>query len=285
MSEKRSVKVLIADDNREFCELLSSFIGQKEGLEIVGVANNGIEAIEMIHEHRPDLVVLDIIMPQLDGIGVLENLAGAGKKPKVIMLTVFGQESVIRRSVELGADYFILKPVDFNMLVDRIRQLSDEVSLQHYVHENKKRNLDTDVTNIIHEIGIPVHVKGYHYLREAIIMAHNDTSLLGALTKELYPKIADKFKTTPSKVERAIRNAIQLACDKGNLEMIYNIFGYTMNTDRDKLTNGQFISAIADKLILEKKASETYSRDGNLSSTPSAVPTWPADLHRSKPTN
>jgi len=273
MSEKRSVTVLIADDNREFCELLSGFISQQDGLEVVGAANSGTQAIKMIREHSPDIVVLDIIMPHLDGIGVLENLAGAVNRPKVIIITAFGQESVIRRSVELGADYFIVKPFDFNMLVDRIRQLSGEVSLQHYVHETNKRNLDPDVTNIIHEIGIPVHVKGYHFLREAIIMAYNDTSLLGALTKELYPKIAVKFKTTPSKVERAIRNAIQLACEKGNLEMIYNIFGYTMNADRDKLTNGQFISALADRLIMEEKTIETWGQNGNSSSTMSGVPT------------
>jgi len=251
MSEKRNIKILLADDNKEFCELLSSFISQQDGLEVVGVANDGLQAIAMIREYSPDVVILDNIMPQLDGIGVLEYLAGAGNRPKVIMLTAFGQESVTRRSVELGADYFILKPFDFNILVDRIRQLSGGVSPHNYVHNTIKRNLDTDVTNIIHEIGIPVHVKGYQYLREAIIMAYNDISLLKSLTKELYPKIAEKFKTTPSRVERAIRNAIQLACDRGNLKMINNIFGHPMNTNRGKPTNSQFISAITERLIME----------------------------------
>ncbi|OPY59546.1 MAG: Stage 0 sporulation protein A [Pelotomaculum sp. PtaU1.Bin035] len=265
MLKKIRVKVLIADDNREFCELLGSFINQQDGLEVVGIANDGLQAIAMTHEYSPDVLVLDIIMPQLDGIGVLEHLAGTFKKPKVIIITAFGQESITKRSVELGADYFILKPFDFNMLVDRIRQLANEVSLHHYVHNTTiRRNLDIDVTNILHGIGIPVHVKGYHYLREAIIRAYNDPSLLGALTKELYPKIAEKYKTKPTKVERAIRNAIQLACDRGNHGIISNIFGYTMNTDRDKPTNSQFISVIVDRLILEAKASEIHGLSGNL---------------------
>jgi len=253
MLEKRSVKVLIADDNTEFRNLLGSFIDQQEGLEVVGMAKNGIQAIEMIHNYSPDVVVLDIIMPQLDGIGVLENLAGAGKKPKIIMLTAFGQESVTRRSVELGADYFILKPFDFNLLVDRICQLASEVSTHQYVQKTKTRDLNTDITNIMHEMGVPPHVRGYHYLREAILMVYNDISLLGALTIELYPAIADNFKTTPSKVERAIRHAIKLACDRGNIKMINKYFGYTMNIDRGKPTNGQFISTIADRLILQEK--------------------------------
>lgn len=276
---KRGIKVLIADDNREFCELLSTFIGQQNGLEIVGVANNGLQAIEFIREYSPDVVVLDIIMPQLDGIGVLENLTGASKRPKVIMLTAFGQESITRRSVELGADYFMLKPFDFNLLINRIRQLASEVSMHQYVQKTKKRDLDTDVTNVMHEMGIPAHVKGYHYLRYAVIMAYNNTSLIGALTKELYPIVAKRFNATPSKVERAIRHAIQLACDRGNVKMIHNIFGYTMNIDRGKPTNGQFISVIADRLIMEEKSNDANTYNENLSSRLSAVPTWQAGLH------
>ncbi|MDF9410062.1 sporulation transcription factor Spo0A [Pelotomaculum isophthalicicum JI] len=276
---KSGIKVLIADDNREFCELLSSFIEQQNGLEIVGVAHNGLQAIEFIREYSPDVVVLDIIMPQLDGIGVLENLAGIGKRPKVIMLTAFGQESITRRSVDLGADYFILKPFDFNLLVNHIRQLANEFSMHQYVQQTKKRDLDTDVTNVMHEMGIPAHVKGYHYLREAVIMAYNNTSLVGALTKELYPMVAKRFNTTPSKVERAIRHAIQLACDRGNVKMIHNVFGYTMNIERGKPTNGQFISVIADKLIMEEKASGADIYNENLSSRLSVGPILQAGLH------
>ncbi|MCG9968209.1 sporulation transcription factor Spo0A [Pelotomaculum terephthalicicum JT] len=267
MLEKKSIKVLIADDNREFCELLSSFIGKQDGLEIAGLANNGLQAIEMIHKHSPDVVVLDIIMPQLDGIGVLESLAGAGNKPKVIMLTAFGQDSITCRALELGADYFIIKPFDLSLLVERIRQLSSKVTLYQYEQKPKTRDLGTNITNIMHEMGIPAHVKGYHYLREAIIMAYHNTSLLGALTKELYPTIAEKFKSTPSKVERAIRTSIQLACDRGNIEMIRKTFRYTMNIDRGKPTNGQFISVIADRLITEEKAAKNHAHDQALSST------------------
>jgi len=251
MLENKSIKVLIADDNREFCEVIGSFISQQDGLELVGAADNGLQAVELIREYSPDVVVLDIIMPQLDGIGVLENFADNSQKPKFIMLTAFVLESVTRRAVELGADYFMLKPFDFNLLVDRIRQLTGEVNPHQYIQKTKTRDLNTDVTNIMHEMGIPAHVRGYHYLRKAIIMAQNNTSLLSALTKELYPMVAKEFNTTPSKVERAIRHAIQLTCDKGNVEMLHDIFGHTMNINRGKLTNGQFMSTITDRLKME----------------------------------
>lgn len=255
MLENKEIKVLIVDDNKDFCEQLNSFIGGHDQLEVVGIANNGLQAIGLIHEHNPDILILDIIMPQLDGIGVLEHLAGFNEKPKVIMLTVFGQESVTRRALELGADYFILKPCDFELLVERIHELCGGGGGERkpFVQPkiNKTRDLDTDITNMMHEMGVPAHVKGYHYLREAIIASYKDTQLLGALTKKLYPVIAESFDTTPSKVERAIRNAIQLACKRGNFDLIRSVCQYTMNLERGKPTNGQFISVVVDRLIME----------------------------------
>lgn len=254
---KKSIRLLIADDNRDFCELLKEFFTQQEDLNLVGIAYNGLEALQMIKETNPDVVVLDIIMPHLDGIGVLEKLVngGSGSKPRIIMLTAFGQESVTQKAVELGADYYILKPFDFNVLATRIRQLADGVNVSQYITPSKPKNLDVSVTNIIHEMGVPAHIKGYLYLREAILMVIGEVGLLGAVTKELYPMIAQKFQTTPSRVERAIRHAIELAWDRGNVEMMAKFFGYTINLERGKPTNSEFIAMVADKLRIEQKVS------------------------------
>ena len=254
---RKAIKVLIADDNREFCELLKEFINQQDDFVLVGIANNGLEALEIINQQSPDVMVLDVIMPHLDGIGVLEKICtgAVGHKPKVIMLTAFGQESVTARAVELGADYYILKPFDFAVLANRIRQLADGVTVGQYISVSKPRNLDVAVTNIIHEMGVPAHIKGYHYLREAILCVINEVNLLGAVTKELYPMIAQKYQTTPSRVERAIRHAIELAWDRGNIEMMTKFFGYTINLERGKPTNSEFIAMVADKLRIESKVS------------------------------
>jgi two-component system response regulator (stage 0 sporulation protein A) len=254
---RRPIGLLIADDNREFCELLKDFINQQEDLHLIGIAYNGLEALEMIRQSSPDVVVLDIIMPHLDGIGVLEKMAAVnlGMKPRFIMLTAFGQENVTQKAVELGADYYILKPFDFNVLASRIRQLADGVNVAQYIAPVKPKNLDVAVTNIIHEMGVPAHIKGYHYLRDAILMVINEVNLLGAVTKELYPSIAMKFQTTPSRVERAIRHAIELAWDRGNVEMMTEFFGYTINLERGKPTNSEFIAMVADKLRIEAKVS------------------------------
>ncbi|MFZ5899602.1 MAG: sporulation transcription factor Spo0A [Bacillota bacterium] len=250
-------RILIADDNRDFCETLKEFLQQQDGFELVGVAFNGMEALDMIEQEKPDVVILDIIMPHLDGIGVLEKLASGlvSHRPKIIMLTAFGQENITQRAVELGADYYVLKPFDFAVLGTRIRQLADGVKVQPYVSAVKERNLDVAVTNIIHEMGVPAHIKGYHYLRDAILMVINEINLLGAVTKELYPMIAQKYHTTPSRVERAIRHAIELAWDRGNVEMMNKFFGYTINLERGKPTNSEFIAMIADKLRIEAKVS------------------------------
>lgn len=257
---KEPIKILIADDNREFCEILKEFISQQEDFILSGIAYNGLETIEGIEKYRPDIVILDIIMPHLDGIGVLEkmSLGMLSHRPKVLLLTAFGQESITQRAVELGADYYILKPFDFSVLGTRIRQLAEGVNVSQYIGNSKgkqPRNLNVAVTNIIHEMGVPAHIKGYHYLRDAILMVIEEVNLLGAVTKELYPMIAQKYKTTPSRVERAIRHAIELAWDRGNVDMMNKFFGYTINLDRGKPTNSEFIAMIADKLRIETKVS------------------------------
>jgi two-component system, response regulator, stage 0 sporulation protein A len=260
--ENTLIKVLIADDNREFCQLLTEYIEKQPDMTLVGTAFNGSEVVDMIPVKNPDVIILDIIMPHLDGIGVLERMASMrlANRPKVIMLTAFGQESITQKVVELGADYYVLKPFDLDTLVDRIRQLHGNPNTRTFLPvsasaNGKPKSLNVEVTNIIHEIGVPAHIKGYQYLREAIMLVVNDMDLLGAVTKELYPSIAERFNSTPSRVERAIRHAIEVAWTRGNMELINTMFGYTVNTERGKPTNSEFIAMVADKLRMQSRVS------------------------------
>jgi two-component system response regulator (stage 0 sporulation protein A) len=265
-----SLKVLIADDNREFTELLRDYVASQSDMEVCGIAHNGTEVVELVRDRQPDIVVLDIIMPVLDGIGALERLLETqGRLPRVILLTAFGQETVTRRAMELGVSYFILKPFDMPVLVERIRQvamdtpaISQAAATTAVPHPPmvaaqgpSKKNLESAITQIIHEIGVPAHIKGYHYLREAIGIVFNDVEILGSITKTLYPRIAERFKTTPSRVERAIRHSIEVAWGRGNVEAIRAVFGYTVSASKTKPTNSEFIAMIADKLRMEHKVS------------------------------
>lgn len=253
---RETIKVAIADDNREFVGIVQEYLTQQVDFQLVGIAYNGEQILSIIEEKNPDVVILDIIMPHLDGIGVLERLnALSAKRPKVIMLTAFGQESITQRVVELGADYYILKPFNMDVLASRIRQLATTITAQRPVVAQaiKARPVDVEVTNIIREIGIPAHIKGYQYLRDAIMMIITEIDLLGAVTKVLYPMIAEKYATTPSRVERAIRHAIEVAWSRGNMDMINRLFGYTVKLEKGKPTNSEFMAMIADKLRLEMR--------------------------------
>ncbi|MCR4442247.1 MAG: sporulation transcription factor Spo0A [Peptococcaceae bacterium] len=262
----KSVKVLIADDNRDFVEILREYFEKQEDMTVVGTAYNGQETLDMINLKVPDVVVLDIIMPHLDGIGVLERLARMElvNRPKIVMLTALGQENMTQRAVELGADYYVIKPFDLETLGNRVRQLALGINPNRpnspapsstYQPPARSRSMDLEVTNIIHQMGVPAHIKGYQYLRDAILMVISEVNLLGAVTKELYPMIAEKYQTTPSRVERAIRHAIELAWDRGNVEMMNKFFGYTINIQRGKPTNSEFIAMVADKLRIGTKVS------------------------------
>lgn len=268
--ELQKIEVLLADDNREFTNLLGEYISDQQDMVVSGIAYNGEEVLNMIEESgkAPDVLILDIIMPHLDGLGVLERLRdmNLSPQPKVIMLTAFGQENITQRAVQLGASYYILKPFDMEVLASRIRQLVGSPSnissstpfssmKSNVVPMGKGKNLDANITSIIHEIGVPAHIKGYQYLREAITMVYNNIEILGAITKTLYPAIAEKFKTTPSRVERAIRHAIEVAWTRGNIDSISHLFGYTINISKSKPTNSEFIAMVADKLRIEHKVS------------------------------
>ncbi|MEH7224837.1 sporulation transcription factor Spo0A [Bacillus sp. JJ1566] len=263
----KKIKVCVVDDNRELVNLLDEYLSSQDDIEVLGVAFNGQDCLNMLQDKQPDVLVLDIIMPHLDGLAVLEKLRELNleKQPNVIMLTAFGQEDVTKKAVDLGAAYFILKPFDMENLASRIRQVSGKASpvikrnpsssVVRTQQENSPRNLDASITSIIHEIGVPAHIKGYLYLREAISMVYNDIELLGSITKVLYPDIAKKFNTTASRVERAIRHAIEVAWSRGNIDSISNLFGYTVSMSKAKPTNSEFIAMVADKLRLEHKAS------------------------------
>lgn len=272
---KEKLSILIADDNQEFSYTLSSYINSQEDMEVVAVAKDGNEAVEMITNIMPDIAILDVIMPHLDGLGVLEkiNMTKIDKKPVCIMLSAVGQDKITQKAITAGADYYIVKPFDIEVLIQRIREIKffkpnqtgsgsafiTREPRQKYIElsENeakREENLEALVTNIIHEVGVPAHIKGYQYLREAIMMVVNDIDVINQITKSLYPKIAFKYNTTPSRVERAIRHAIEVAWGRGQQEAVESIFGYTISASKGKPTNSEFIAMIADKLRLELKS-------------------------------
>ncbi|SET60534.1 two-component system, response regulator, stage 0 sporulation protein A [Salinibacillus kushneri] len=260
------VNVCLADDNRELVQLLEDYFSDQAEIDVIGTAYNGKECLEVVEEKEPDVLILDIIMPHVDGLAVLTKMKELNKDnlPKVIMLTAFGQEEVTKKAVDLGASYFILKPFDLEHLKDQVLQVaglptvikSPQPSVaQTAQRANKKVDLDASITNIIHEIGVPAHIKGYMYLRTAISMVYHDIELLGSITKVLYPDIAKQFNTTASRVERAIRHAIEVAWNRGNVDSISKLFGYTVNMSKAKPTNSEFIAMVADRLRLEHKVS------------------------------
>ena len=257
-----NISVCLVDDNRELIQVMEEYFDGQDDIEVIGTANNGRDCVEMLNEMEPDVLVLDIIMPHVDGLAVLQTIRGSerDKYPSVIMLTAFGQEEVMKKAVDLGAAYFILKPFDLDNLADQVRQLQGRnVQPQQTKGINKrgrqKKDLEANITNIIHEIGVPAHIKGYMYLREAITMVYNDIELLGSITKVLYPDVGKKFNTTASRVERAIRHAIEVAWSRGNIDSISELFGYTISVSKAKPTNSEFIAMVADRLRLEHKAS------------------------------
>lgn len=272
MNQNR-IKVLIADDNKDFCDMLKNHLGNKDDMEVVAVAYDGTEAFNKIMETNPDVALIDSIMPRLDGLGLLDRLnqIDLEKRPICIMLSSLSQEKISQRAFDLGADYYILKPFDMDSLINRIRQFKNSAQVSSNVtsfvsvkamesprkeiSSQSSYNLEAKVTNILHEIGVPAHIRGYHYMREAIIMSVNDMDVLNYITKELYPSIAKKCNTTPSRVERAIRHAIEVAWNRGKIEAIDTLFGYTINNHKGKPTNSEFIALIADRLRLEQKAS------------------------------
>ena len=249
--------VFIADSTEEFCTALTAALKAAEGFQIIGTASDGEQAIHMIQEKKPDVLVLDMMMPKMDGIGVLRAISGIEKKPITLATSGFISDYMASTAAGLGVRYMMLKPCDISAIVERLVEFRGGENQRIIpMRRPDKNSIETMVTGIIHEIGVPAHIKGYQYLREAIIIAVEDMDVINAITKVLYPQVAKTFQTTPSRVERAIRHAIEVAWDRGDLDTLQKFFGYTVSNTKGKPTNSEFIALIADKLQLQLKGAD-----------------------------
>ena len=249
--------VLIADNSEEFCAGLAAALQQTGNYQIIGTAADGEQAIRLVSQLKPDILVLDLMLSKQDGLSVLKAVGSLEKAPIALATSTFVTGYVATAAANLGCRYLMPKPCDMAALTDRLEELRGGGS-QRVVPTSRadKQSIEAMVTNIIHEIGVPAHIKGYQYLREAIIVAVNDMDVINAITKVLYPQVAKRFDTTPSRVERAIRHAIEVAWDRGDLDTLQRFFGYTVSNSKGKPTNSEFIALIADKLHLQIKATE-----------------------------
>lgn len=249
--------VIIADNTEEFCNELTAALKRAGGFHILGTANDGEQAIRMVKERKPDILVLDLMLAKQDGLSVLKALSSMESKPVTLATSRFVTDYVANAAANLGVRYLMLKPCDMTVLVERLEELrGGENQRKAMPRQTGTDNIESLVTGIIHEIGVPAHIKGYQYLREAIIIAVNDMDVINAITKVLYPQVAKTFQTTPSRVERAIRHAIEVAWDRGDLDTLQRFFGYTVSNTKGKPTNSEFIALIADKLQLQLKSAQ-----------------------------
>ncbi len=271
------ISIVLVDDSKSLCEYIANYFAKTEDLEVVGIAHDGAEGYEMICEKKPDIALMDIVMPKMDGLELLEKLheTKLDKKITYIMLSAVGNDSITGKAIQLGAHYYIVKPFEkMDSLTKKIRQV------YHVVHDEpggklgyaspesganasggkdripnhiNEENLQAVITNVIHELGVPAHIKGYNYLREAIGLCIHDGEFINSITKMLYPTVARNYQTTSSRVERAIRHAIEVAWSRGREEVLTDLFGYTIDTNKGKPTNGEFIAMISDSIRLKMK--------------------------------
>ncbi len=258
------LNVAIADDNDRILEVLADIVRNDKELTLVGQATNGEDMYQIIKNKQPDVVLLDLIMPKMDGLAVME-LASKDKNlkkcPNFIVVTAVGQDKITEDAFKRGANYYIMKPFHNDTILERIKDTKKMgtrmekriTETERYERKTIGESLETLVTNMIHEIGIPAHIKGYHYLRDAIMMAVEDMDVLNAITKILYPTVAKRHQTTSSRVERAIRHAIEVAWSRGKLDTLDELFGYTVSNGKGKPTNSEFIALVADTIRLEMK--------------------------------
>ena len=249
--------VMIADNTEEFCSSLVTALQRSEGFRVVGTANDGEQAVRMILEKQPQILVLDLMLSKKDGLSVLKAISTMDRKPAVLATSGFITDYVASAAANLGVQYLMLKPCDMTALTERLEELRGGQTVRSFsAAQESKPSIEAMVTSIIHEIGVPAHIKGYQYLREAIIIAVEDMDVINAITKVLYPQVAKAFQSTPSRVERAIRHAIEVAWDRGDLDTLQRFFGYTVSNTKGKPTNSEFIALIADKLQLQLKGSK-----------------------------
>lgn len=260
------LNVAIADDNERMLRLLREIVSNDDELQVVGTAKDGEEAYKLIKDKQPDVVLLDVVMPKLDGLGVLDKIQQdetISRPPAVLMISAVGQEQITEAAFSKGADYYIMKPFENELILNQIKNVQKakkmpEIRMIHPYEKVKtepQKSLEEIVTEIIHDVGVPAHIKGYQYLRDAIVMSVLDMDMLNSVTKILYPEVAKKYKTTPSRVERAIRHAIEVAWSRGKVETIEELFGYTISIGKGKPTNSEFIALITDKIRMNQQTS------------------------------
>jgi len=251
------IKVLVADPSDDYRGMVAGQLKNEMDLELVGSTGDGVEALRLAQEKRPDVLILDILLANLDGLDVMRRLGETGARISCIMVSSFHRDNIVAEAAGLGVSYFMLKPFNLGTLMDKVRAVSGralkETGVITPIPARQEQSLETVVTEVIHEIGVPAHIKGYKYLREAIMLTVRDMEIINAVTKVLYPEVARKFSTTPSRVERAIRHAIEVAWDRGDLEILQKFFGYTVSNIKGKPTNSEFIAMIADRLSLQRK--------------------------------
>lgn len=257
------VRVVVADDNLQLQGMIVEYLSQQTGIEVIGAASNGVETIRLVQEEAPDVLICDMIMPQMDGYGVLSRISSMklSKRPGVIALTALGRDDFITRAINLGASYYMVKPFDFSILAQRVFETAGEMEQAEAIGLKLRKestegeeNLEERIANLFLTVGIPAHIKGYQYLREAVRMVIENPDLMGRITKELYPGIAHRFGTTSSKVERAIRHAIEVAWNRGRIEALDEAFGRNVCSLDDKPTNGEFIALVSDRLRIKESA-------------------------------
>ncbi len=254
------VRVMLADDNQSLLRLLSDFLGRQGDIELVAAVSDGVEIPDAVRQYAPQILVMDIIMPRRDGFMTLEalNAMDAALRPRVIVLTGLARDDFIMRAIGLGASYYMVKPFDMELLHERILEVAREqpasILAPTVPAEAEEESVDERITNLFLTLGIPAHIKGYQYLREAVRMVLDNHDVINRITKELYPGIARKFDTSASKVERAMRHAIEVAWTRGRLDAVNQMYGYRVFTREDKPTNGEFIAMVSDKLAVKKTA-------------------------------
>ncbi|NLL39190.1 MAG: sporulation transcription factor Spo0A [Clostridiales bacterium] len=255
MNSNNKPRVVIVDDNTEFLDLLSEFMTQKDMFEVVGTATDGIEAVRVIGKTEPDVVVLDLIMPKLDGLGVLEKASSMGRKTQYIVTSAIGNYKTSQLALSLGAEYFMIKPLDFEALASRIYQLLDIDNEKHISREGKlpqnpdAQNIEKNIEKILKAIGMPDNLKGHGYIKHAAMMIINDLTLINSLTRHVYAQIAALFNSTSARVERAIRNAIEMTWTRGHMESINKLFNYQITDKRTRPTNSEFIMMVVNKIL------------------------------------
>lgn len=248
---ERSINLLIANENEEDANLISEKLTKENNLATIDKTSSGLKAIELVKSKNYDLVILDLVLAEVDGFEVIEEIKNLNKNTKIIVLSALSSDTFIKKAMSLGVDYYMLKPANLDVLSKRVKDLVESEQISSAISKNTDKEIEEKITNIFITVGIPAHIKGYQFLREAIKLAMENPDIINSITKKLYPSIAERFDTSASKVERAIRHAIEVAWNRGKIENINNIFGLTVYSNNEKPTNGEFIALVADKMLLD----------------------------------